>query len=148
MKSINTLPKIKFYSKKRLGRGTGSGLGAKSTRGTKRHQHAKEKIPLFFEGGQNKLTKKLPLLRGKGKNRSYKLKPIPLSIGKLSVFNKNEEVTVDALIQKGLVDKDAKKRNVKLLCGNGKLEKALTIKLLTSKSALTQIEALGGKVVS
>ena len=89
MKSIHTLPKIKMQSRKRLGRGTGSGLGAKSTRGTKRHQHAKEKIPLFFEGGQNKLTKKLPLLRGKGKNKSYFKKPLIIHHDVLNIFSNN-----------------------------------------------------------
>src|SRR3989344_5008252 len=48
----------------------GSGVGAKSGRGTTRHQRARESIPLFFEGGQNRLVKKFPLVRGKGKNKS------------------------------------------------------------------------------
>ncbi|OGK56042.1 hypothetical protein A3J15_00490 [Candidatus Roizmanbacteria bacterium RIFCSPLOWO2_02_FULL_38_10] len=72
MFSLNNLPKIKDKSKKRLGRGTGSGAGAKSGRGTTRHQAAREKIALWFEGGQNRVIKKFPLLRGKARNKSVK----------------------------------------------------------------------------
>ena len=67
---LSTLPKIVARRKKRLGRGLGSGKGAKSGRGTTRHQKARESIPLHFEGGQGRMVKKFPLLRGKGKNKS------------------------------------------------------------------------------
>ncbi|HLC94297.1 MAG TPA: hypothetical protein VJH96_01915 [Patescibacteria group bacterium] len=70
MITLSTLPKIIEKGKKRVGRGLGSGRGAKSGRGTTRHQRARESIPLFFEGGQNRLVKKFPLVRGKGKNKS------------------------------------------------------------------------------
>lgn len=70
MNFLSQLPKMVFGKKKRLGRGSGSGKGAKSGRGTTRHQKARESIPLHFEGGQGRLVKKFPLLRGKGKNNS------------------------------------------------------------------------------
>ena len=70
---LSKLPKIVDKKFKRLGRGSGSGKGNKASRGTKRHQKAKEKIPLHFEGGQAKITKKYPLLRGKGRNKSRRL---------------------------------------------------------------------------
>lgn len=70
MITLSTLPKITEKGKKRVGRGLGSGRGAKSGRGTTRHQRARESIPLFFEGGQNRLVKKFPLVRGKSKNKS------------------------------------------------------------------------------
>lgn len=69
MITLSTLPQIVSGRKKRLGRGLGSGVGAKSGRGTTRHQKAREKISVGFEGGQNRLIKKFPLLRGKGKNK-------------------------------------------------------------------------------
>ena len=68
---LHQLPQIVARSKKRVGRGLGSGVGAKSGRGTTRHQRAREKIPLSFEGGQNRLVKKFPLLRGKAKNAGW-----------------------------------------------------------------------------
>lgn len=67
---LSNLPKIVIKRKKRLGRGLGSGKGSKSGRGTTRHQKAREKIPLHFEGGQGRMVKRFPLLRGKGKNKS------------------------------------------------------------------------------
>ncbi len=76
---LSNLPKITAGKKKRLGRGLGSGRGAKSGRGTTRHQKARETIPLHFEGGQGRLVKLFPLLRGKGRNKSrisIKLKKI------------------------------------------------------------------------
>jgi len=69
---LSNLPKIVAKPKKRVGRGLGSGRGAKSGRGTTRHQKARESIPLFFEGGQGRIIKKFPFLRGKGKNKSKK----------------------------------------------------------------------------
>lgn len=65
---LSQLPKLVEEAKKRLGRGTGSGKGAKSGRGTTRHQKARGSIPLHFEGGQGRMVKKYPLLRGKGRN--------------------------------------------------------------------------------
>ena len=67
---LSNLPKIVKKRKKRVGRGYGSGIGAKSGRGMTRHQAARENIPIHFEGGQNRLVKGMPLLRGKGKNKS------------------------------------------------------------------------------
>ncbi len=67
---LSNLPKITHKKNKRLGRGLGSGKGAKSGRGITRHQKARENIPLHFEGGQGRLVKRFPLLRGKGKNKS------------------------------------------------------------------------------
>lgn len=66
---LNKLKKIVEKKRKRVGRGLGSGKGAKSGRGTTRHQKAREDIPLHFEGGQGRMVKKFPLLRGKGRNK-------------------------------------------------------------------------------
>jgi len=71
---LSNLPKIIHRPKKRRGRGLGSGKGAKSGRGTTRHQKARESIPLHFEGGQGRIIKKFPLLRGKGRNKPKKSK--------------------------------------------------------------------------
>ena len=69
---LSNLPKLVKRTKKRVGRGLGSGKGAKSGRGTTRHQKARESIPLFFEGGQGRIIKKFPLIRGKGRNKPNK----------------------------------------------------------------------------
>jgi len=84
---LSNLPKIVFNTKKRLGRGTGSGKGAKSGRGTTRHQKAREKIPLHFEGGQGRLVKKFPLLRGKGRNKSL----MTIKLKKKKFYERNNQ---------------------------------------------------------
>ncbi|MGB9707424.1 MAG: hypothetical protein ACPL1D_01590 [Microgenomates group bacterium] len=83
---LSNLPKIKEKKKKRLGRGLGSGKGAKSGRGTTRHQKAREDIPLHFEGGQGRIIKRFPLMRGKGKNKPR----IPKKLKKKKFYERNK----------------------------------------------------------
>ncbi len=78
---LNELTKVKEISKKRLGRGLGSGKGKTSGRGTK-GQKARGKIPAGFIGGLA-FYKKLPLKKGQG-NTKQSDNP---KIIKLSCFN-------------------------------------------------------------
>ena len=142
---LSNLPRIIEKKKKRLGRGLGSGRGAKSGRGTTRHQKARESIPLHFEGGQARMVKRFPLLRGKGRNKPLKEKPFTLNLGKLNVFKDDEVIDLKSLAIKGLIDIRTKRLRVKILAG-GKLEKKLRVKVTASKGAKTAIEKLGGKV--
>ena len=130
---LSNLSKTVTRRSKRLGRGLGSRKGAKSGRGTTRHQKAREKIPLHFEGGQGKITKKYPLLRGKGRNKPVSPKPYIITLSDLNIYNNSETVTIQSLIEKGIVDKKAYLFGVKLL-NKGKLEKKLVIKIPHSKS--------------
>lgn len=134
---LSKIPKIVERSKKRLGRGGGSGKGAKSGRGTSRHQGSRETIPLHFEGGQGRLVKKFPLLRGKGKNNSVRPKPQMISVTKLNVFTENAVIDIEALVKKGFIEKKDMKQGVKII-GPGKLEKKLIIKVPMSKSVQKQ----------
>ncbi len=144
---LSKLPKIVERSKKRLGRGGGSGKGAKSGRGTTRHQKARESIPLHFEGGQGRMVKKYPLLRGKGKNNAVRQKPFMISLSKLNVFKENTIVDIEALVKQGFIGgknstkgrspSGRKKRGVKIVA-NGKIEKKLIIKVPMSKSVKKQ----------
>ena len=68
---LESLPKTTERRKKRLGLGHGSGRGKTAGRGTK-GQRARGKIPISFEGGAIPLIKRLPFMRGKGKNKSFK----------------------------------------------------------------------------
>ena len=142
---LSNLPKITTTKKKRLGRGLGSGKGAKSGRGTTRHQKARGKIPLHFEGGQARMVKRFPLLRGKGRNKPFGLKPFVLNLQDLNIFKDGETVDLANLEKKNLVSGILKDQSVKIL-GEGKLEKKLKVKVLTSKSAKEAIEKLGGTV--
>jgi large subunit ribosomal protein L15 len=131
--------------KKRLGRGLGSGKGAKSGRGTTRHQKAREDIPLHFEGGGNRFTKRFPLLRGKGKNKSIKQQALIIQLSALNVFDDNERVTREALLEKNVIKYDERDRRLKILA-SGDIQKKLTICVPVSKSVQTQIESKGGTI--
>jgi large subunit ribosomal protein L15 len=136
--SLSNLPKTTENKKKRLGRGAGSGKGSKSGRGTKRHQKAREKIPIFFEGGQAKITKKYPLLRGKEKNKSLRKKTVIIPLERLNVFNKGEIVNKKSLFDRKLIKKPDKKYNYKVL-NKGKLTKNVKLEIKASRSVKKQV---------
>jgi len=142
---LANLPKIVKKRKKRVGRGLGSGKGAKSGRGTTRHQKARESIPIHFEGGQGRIVKKFPLLRGKGKNKPISPKPVAVAVAKLNQFKDGQVVDFESLLAKGIIKNDARKRGVKILA-KGKLERQLIIRLPCSQKVETMVKQLGGKV--
>jgi large subunit ribosomal protein L15 len=107
---LHKLPKLVKRSGKRVGRGIGSGRGGHtSSRGTK-GQKAREKVPLIFEGTKFKksLIKRLPMLRGRNKLKSWSVRPVIINLKDLNEF-KGEVVTVDALIKQGIVGTKAEK---------------------------------------
>lgn len=130
---------------KRLGRGYGTGKGAKSGRGTTRHQKARTDIPLFFEGGQGRLVKRYPLLRGKGKNKSHRIDVLPVAVEKLEGLRDNDQVTVARLIEAGILSASDTGRSVKIV-GSGALTKKLQVKVPVTAAARTVIEKAGGAV--
>ena len=115
MTFLSQLTSVVSGRTKRLGRGYGSGKGAKSGRGTTRHQKARTDIPLFFEGGQGRLVKKYPLLRGKGKNKSHRLDALPVAVEKLEGLRDNDVVTVARLIEAGVLSPSDSGRSVKIV---------------------------------
>ncbi|MDO9027598.1 MAG: 50S ribosomal protein L15 [Candidatus Roizmanbacteria bacterium] len=142
---LSNLPKIISQKKKRLGRGLGSGKGSKSGRGTTRHQKARESIPLHFEGGQGRIVKKFPLLRGKGKNNSINEKSFVIDLEKLNSFSDNMIVDRATLIKEKIITNGKEKLPIKILA-NGQLKKKLIIKLPVSKKVKEAVEKLGGQV--
>lgn len=142
---LSSLTKITKESKKRLGQGHGSGRGKTSGRGTK-GQRSRGKIPIGFEGGAVPLIKRLPFMRGKGKNKAFKKKPIILNLKVLNFLTKGSVVDLETLIKNRIVRReDAKVFGVKIL-GDGELSIPLTIKLPISKRAALKVEKIGGKV--
>lgn len=142
---LNTLPKTTTTGRRRLGQGHGSGRVKTSGRGTK-GQKSRNKVPLHFEGGAVPLTKRLPFLRGKGRNKSFKKHPIVINVAALQSLPKGTKVDIEILITHKIVDKDdAREFGVKLL-GDGEVTTALTVQLPTSKSAQQKIEKAGGTV--
>lgn len=127
---------------KRIGRGTGSGLGRNAGKGEK-GQKARSGggVRLGFEGGQMPLFRRLPK---RGFKNLFAKEFSVINIDRLNVFDEGTEVTPELLLSKGIVNKS--KNGVKIL-GNGELEKKLTVKAAKfSKSAVEKIEAAGGKV--
>ncbi len=142
--NLSTLPKIKTRSAKRLGRGHGSGKVKTSGRGTK-GQKAREKVSLKFAGSslQASWLKRLPLIRGKGKNKSLHEKPTEVNVKYLNLLKPESEVTLETLHAAKVIGDQVSK--VKIL-GDGELKVALTVKLPCSKGAAKKIAKAGGKV--
>ena len=132
-------------SKKRIGRGPGSGLGGTSTRG---HKGAKSrsgyKKKIGFEGGQMPLQRRLPKFGFKNINR-VEYKAINLdTLQALAESKKIEKIDIAALIDAGFV---SNKQLVKIL-GKGTLTVKIDVEAHAfSKSAEVAITALGGTVV-
>lgn len=129
-------------TRKRIGRGAGSGLGKTSGKGHK-GQKARSggSIKAGFEGGQMPLQRRLP----KRGFTSLDKKVFSLvNLRDLEQFESGSVIDVEALALAGLVNKILD--GVKIL-GDGDLTKALTVKAHKfSKSAQAKIEAAGGKV--
>lgn len=144
--NLHTLPTIIKSSKKRGGQGHGSGRGKTSGRGTK-GQKARGKIPFTrYSGGSLAFVKRLPFLRGKDRNMSYKPDMLILNVDVLNVLPNGSVVDVALLVKEKLVpEKAAKAYGVKIL-GDGDLKTSLTVVLPTSKGAEAKIVKAGGKV--
>ena len=125
----------------RRGRGHGSGNGKTAGKGHK-GQKARSGAPrIGFEGGQMPLYRRIPKRGFKNRNT---LDIIGVNVSRLEVFENGDTVTVESLIEKGIIS--SPKDGVKLL-GNGEISKKLTVKLNAfSATAKEKIEAAGGSV--
>ena len=130
------------FTKKRVGRGIGSGLGKTSGKGHK-GQNARSGggVRQGFEGGQLPLFRRLPK-RGFS-NAMFKVRYAVINLSDLNKFEDGAVITPELLSEMGLVKKQLD--GIKVL-GNGKLEKKLVVKAHKfSDVAKEQIEKLGGK---
>ena len=129
-------------TRKRVGRGTGSGLGKTSGKGHK-GQNARSGggVRPGFEGGQIPLFRRLPK-RGFS-NAMFKTTYAVLNLSDLNKFEENTTITPELLKEMGILKNQLD--GVKIL-GNGTLEKKLTVQANQfSKKAKEEIEKLGGK---
>lgn len=140
--NLSSLNKIKGKSKKRLGRGLGSGLGKTAGRGSK-GQKARGKMPIGFIGSLP-LYKKLPLKKGKG-NPKISSKPVAVNLSRLSVFAAKSSIDIAKLIEAKIVSEKEARGGVKVL-GTGEVKPGLVIQVPISKAAQQIIEKAGGKV--
>ena len=131
-------------TKKRIGRGQGSGTGGTSTRGHKgQKSRSGYSRKIGFEGGQMPLQRRVPKFGFKNINRK-EYKGINIStLQELSDAKKIKDIDVDILVEAGL----ARKNSLVKILGNGELKAKLNVKANAfSKSAQTAIEAAGGTV--
>lgn len=127
---------------KRIGRGTGSGLGRNAGKGEK-GQNARSGggVRPGFEGGQMPLFRRLPK---RGFKNPFSKEFVCINLDRLNIFENGTEITPEVLLERRVISKVLD--GVKIL-GNGTLEKSLTVKgCKFSKSAKEKIEAAGGKV--
>ena len=133
------------HSKKRIGRGEGSGRGGTATRGTKGAQaRAGYEHKVGFEGGQMPLQRRLPKFGFRNPTRiEYKAVNVSALQALAEKLGKTE-IGLDDIKVAGLADF---KELVKVL-GNGEITSAITVTAdAFSESAKSKIEAAGGKAV-
>jgi large subunit ribosomal protein L15 len=131
------------HAKRRIGRGHGSGQGTTAGKGTK-GQKARSGggVPLYFEGGQLPLVRRLPYRRG-FKN-PFRVEFAVVNVADLAGLPAGATVTVDTLVGAGLVNRG--EGPVKVL-GDGALDVALHVQAdRVSRQAREKIEAAGGSV--
>jgi large subunit ribosomal protein L15 len=134
-------------SRKRLGRGKGSGYGKTAGRG---HKGAKarsgSKAHVAYEGGQMPLQRRLPRLKGVARGPHTPARPTvfaPVNVGELERVS-GDEIGIEELRKAGLVGK--KEVPIKIL-GDGEIGRAVTVQAHAfSRTAKEKIEAAGGGV--
>ena len=139
LNSLEKSPETK--SRKRVGRGPGSGMGKTSTRGENgQRSRSGASISPWFEGGQTPLFRRIPK-RGFN-NKRFATVYATINLSDLNRFNDGDTVTPELLKEMGIVKKQL--AGIKVLA-NGKLEKKVNVKAHRfSSKAVTKIEELGG----
>ena len=128
--------------RKRIGRGPASGQGKTAGKGHKGQKaRAGRGMRAGFEGGQMPLQRRIPK---RGFNNIFATEMAIANVAALDkYFEDGATVTIDALIEKGIIKKTLD--GVKIL-GNGEISKKLTVQANAfSDSAKAKIEAAGGK---
>jgi large subunit ribosomal protein L15 len=149
----NLKPASKRTPRKRVGRGLGSGHGRYCGRGIKgqKSRSGSHKLPAGFEGGQMPIHMRMPKQRGSTSKDALPIGPHrtstqPVNVRDLErVFDDGADVTLDSLVEKGLVKH--LRIDIKIL-GDGDLTKKLAVTAHRfSTSARAKIESAGGSVV-
>ena len=134
-------------SRKRLGRGTGSGYGKTAGRGQKGAlSRSGAKAHMTYEGGQMPLQRRLPRLKGMARGPHTPARPkvyAPINVGELAELS-GDEIGVEELKAAGVV---RKKENLVKILGDGEIGRAVTVRAHAfSETAKEKIEAAGGSV--
>ena len=136
------IPEGSRKKRKRVGRGSGSGHGKTSCRGSK-GQNARSGggVRPGFEGGQMPLSRRLPK---RGFHNRFKKDVIAVNLEQLQRFHEGSVIDADVLLKNGIIKR--KGDGVKILA-NGSVNRSLTFKVNSvSRGAREKIEASGGSV--
>lgn len=131
-------------TRKRVGRGQGSGMGGTSTRGHKgAGSRSGDYTKVGFEGGQMPIQRRLPKIGFKSPNR---IELVPINLERLQAIvdkYRVDNISLDFLVENGIVGKG---EMVKIL-GRGELKSKISVSAhAVSASAKSAIEAIGGSV--
>jgi len=145
MSLFKSLPTVTDKPNRRVGLGFGSGKGGHTSgRGTKgQKSRTGSKVPLWFEGGQLPLIKRLPMTRGKAKFKVVR----PTAEISLTVLNnmKADTISLETLKLEKLINHRFAKAKI---IASGQLKRAITIQGIgVSKAAETAITQAGGQIV-
>ena len=134
-------PATEKVTRRRVGRGMGSGLGKTSGKGHKvQKARSGGGVRRGFEGGQTPLYRRLPK---RGFTNIHAKNYIEVT---LTMLNKSKatEVTAESLLEEGII---SKVNDGIVVLGTGSLDKKLTVKAKRfTKTAAEKIEAVGGKI--
>ncbi|HKK32961.1 MAG TPA: 50S ribosomal protein L15 [Desulfomicrobiaceae bacterium] len=130
--------------RKRLGRGTATGQGSTSGKGHKgQNARAGGGVPVWFEGGQMPLQRRLPK---RGFKNPFRVTYQPLNLAQLlSLFPEQDEITLEDLYAKGVANRN---KPIKIL-GQGDIAKAVKVTAHKfSKQAAEKITQAGGQAIA
>jgi len=153
MNILSNLTKNVSKSKKRIGRGYGSGVGGHTTNRGSKGQKARYKVPLTRDGSKIKKSwlKRLPFLRGKGRNNSFGKTTILFRLSQIDKYFKDGDTVSIKTLSKAanLSSKQLKNSQIKILSSQIKLTKKFTIgKSIKSSQAVNhKILKAGGKII-
>ncbi len=141
---LANLPKSTSNSKKRLGRGFGSGVGGHTVGRGQKGQKTRGTIPTWFEGGQLPIIRRTPFIKGKHRFQSIYSQPTVINLDFLNKFEDNTLVDATLLVQALKLNEKKAKKGFKIVA-TGKIEKPLEIAVLATAGAIKLIEKAGGK---
>lgn len=144
MSILSKLLPSKSKKQRRVGRGYGSTKGGHTSgRGTKGQlARSGANVPLWFEGGQLPLIKRIPMIRGKGRLESFS-KTVEVTLSELESL-KADTVSIDTLKVEGMISKRA--RAAKIIATGTISRKVNLVGLSVTAGARKAIEKAGGSV--
>lgn len=144
---LHELISIVRRTKKRVGRGPGSGKGFHTTGRGQKGQKSRGKIPSWFEGGQLPLIRRTPFIKGKTRFGPLKSKPVIVTLTQLNRFPAGSTIDAETILKSYNISPKAVATCGMKLVATGRLDKALKVKLNMSASAKKAIETAKGSVL-